>query len=63
MDDRQRASSNVGAAAIEDAVGSLRKALQAILTVQGVPTLDVEWLLLRCDDTLAYAGDVRWSSL
>jgi hypothetical protein len=35
------------------------KRLQRALTeanIPGAPTLDLEWLLLRCDDTLKYSG-------
>ncbi|WP_437672528.1 hypothetical protein [Sorangium sp. So ce131] len=41
----------------------LRACLLEVLDGPGVPVLDIEWLLLRCDDTLAMEGDWRQRSL
>ncbi|AUX46618.1 uncharacterized protein SOCE26_081240 [Sorangium cellulosum] len=41
----------------------LRARLLEVLDGPGVPVLDIEWLLLRCDDTLAMEGDWRQRSL
>jgi hypothetical protein len=37
--------------------------LRALLRREGVPELDVEWLLVRCDDCRRLSGDMREASL
>jgi hypothetical protein len=37
-------------------------ALEARLKIDGTPHADIEWLLLRCRDTLGFAGELQLAS-
>lgn len=37
--------------------------IELALTLPNAPSLDLEWLILRCKDTLEYHGDVKQSSV
>ena len=41
----------------------LRACLRDVESASGAARPDVEWLRLRCDDTLGYAGQSQWDSL
>ncbi|QSQ23622.1 hypothetical protein JY651_01145 [Pyxidicoccus parkwayensis] len=46
----------------EKHVRRLATALRRLLKQRSVLVLDIEWLLLRCQDTLAYEGNLRQAS-
>lgn len=46
-----------------EAVERLRACLLALERSIDVPRLDVEWLRLRCDDTLRFRGQMQQDSL
>ena len=43
---------------ISQVVATLRESLSR----SDMPILDIEWLILRCEDTLRYTGDLRHAS-
>lgn len=46
-----------------EAVERLRTYLLELQSNQDNPSLDLHWLRLRCDDTLAYAGQLQRDSI
>ena len=46
-----------------ETVERLRKCLLALERLADVPRLDIEWLRLRCDDTLRSNGQLQRDSL
>lgn len=60
MDGSKHALSGATSAVV---IQALCSALRALHEEKGVPTLDVVWLLRRCEDTQAYAGDLQSESL
>jgi hypothetical protein len=46
-----------------ETVERLRTCLLRLEQVAGGPRLDIEWLRLRCDDTLRYEGAVQRDSI
>ena len=41
----------------------LADALRRLRGNPGSPILDIEWLLLRCEDTIGYQGELRQASI
>jgi hypothetical protein len=41
----------------------LELALKALLRREGVPELDIQWLLVRCEDSRRFSGEMRHASL
>ncbi len=44
-------------------VDQVRHDLTLLLTSEDAPVYDIEWLLLRCDDTFLYPKDVQKASV
>jgi hypothetical protein len=46
-----------------ETVERLRTCLLALERLADIPRLDIEWLRLRCDDTLRFGGQLQQDSL
>src|SRR5262245_54781415 len=60
---RRLARITVTRARLNQAVRGLRAVLRDALQRPDAPVLDLEWLILRCDDTLGYEGNTMIASL